>query len=65
VSRAQILSTRLAARVRHYPGADHTELRAELATAKAEQYLEKLIASAPPLSVEQRARLAALLAPPA
>ncbi len=38
------------------------EARAELAEAELEQRIAKLIAEAPPLSAEKKARLAALLA---
>jgi hypothetical protein len=45
---------------------DHPDLvaaRAELRAAKAEDYISRLVAEAPPLSDAQRARLAALLLP--
>jgi hypothetical protein len=47
-------------------GADPERLeaaRAELRTAAAEVYITKVVDAAPPLSDEQRARLAALLRP--
>lgn len=53
----------LAAIARHHPDADLTELRTELRTATAAEYIRKLVDEAPPLSEEQRARLAALLRP--
>ncbi len=54
---------RVAALARHRP-ADDVELtsaRAELRTVVAEDYIRKLVASAPPLTSEQRDRLAVLL----
>ncbi len=53
----------LAATVRHHPDADTTELRSELAAARIAAYVEKVVAEAPPLTADQRARLAALLNP--
>ena len=54
---------RLAAADRHHPGdtEGRARLLAELDVARSETWLEKVIASAPPLSEEQAARLAALL----
>lgn len=40
-----------------------TEARRDLNAAKIEAYIEKLLATAPPISDEQRTRLAALLRP--
>ena len=56
--RAKIAGTAL-----RRPNADLTELRREYKTATLAQYIEELVNSAPPLNNEQRARLAALLAP--
>jgi hypothetical protein len=38
-----------------------TNLRRELAAAKIAQYVEKIVSTAPPLTPDQRSRLAALL----
>lgn len=56
---------KLAAVTRHH-GPDHpavTEARRDLRAARAEEYIRKLVDEAPPLTAEQRAALAALLAP--
>lgn len=37
------------------------ETKRDLAAAKLEQYIERIVAEAPPLTTEQRSRLAALL----
>ena len=42
---------------------DLLDARQKLHAAKAEKYIRKLLAEAPPLSDEQRTRLAELLAP--
>lgn len=44
-------------------GGDVTGARRDLAAAKIEQYITEVVASAPPLTQEQRDRLAALLRP--
>jgi hypothetical protein len=55
---------RLAAAVRHqHPDSSVEELRRELKLSNAEQYITRLVDSAPPLTEAQRARLAALLVP--
>ena len=54
---------RLAANVRHHPNKDHTENRRDLAAAKLDAYIEKILAAAPPLTDEQRTKLAELLRP--
>jgi hypothetical protein len=46
------------------PGADITELRVQLREAKAEQYIQKLLAETPPLSAEERLHLTRLLTSP-
>jgi len=38
-----------------------TEARRDLAAAKIAQYIEKIVAEAPPLSPEQRTRLAGII----
>lgn len=40
---------------------EKTNIRRELRATTAESYIERLVAEAPPLTFEQRARLAALL----
>lgn len=52
---------RLAATQRHHPHADTTELRRDLKAARLEDYIARTVDSAPPLSPEQRDRLALLL----
>lgn len=47
---------RVAALARHHP-----EVRQQLKAAQAEQYVRELVDSWPPLTAEQRRRLAALL----
>lgn len=54
---------RLAANLRHHPDADHTESRRDLAAANLEQYINKVVAEAPPLTSEQVNRLRILLEP--
>lgn len=56
---------RLAVTTRHHPDdADRlAEARRALAAAKAEDYISKLVAEAPPLTPEQRDRLLVLLSP--
>jgi hypothetical protein len=49
---------------RRDPGADITELRVQLREAKAEQYIQKLLAETPPLSAEERLHLTRLLTSP-
>lgn len=45
------------------PDADVTELRAQLKAERLEDYIARVVDSAPPLTDEQRERLAALLRP--
>nr|WP_242600153.1 hypothetical protein [Dermacoccus nishinomiyaensis] len=52
---------RIAATRRHHPETDLTELKREHAAAKIAAYVEKTVAEAPPLTDEQRDRLATLL----
>lgn len=62
VSRALTARNRLAAAVRHHP--DKVEVRRrELAEAKIADYIEKVLAQRPPLTDDQRNRLAELLRP--
>ncbi len=55
------LSSRIAATTRHHPNADTTELRRDLRAARAEDYIRRIVDQAPPLTPEQRDRLALLL----
>jgi hypothetical protein len=48
---------------RRDPDADVTELRVRLRAERAQEYIERLLEQAPPLTDEQRTRLAELLAP--
>jgi hypothetical protein len=52
---------RLAATVRHNPDADVSEIRRDLRAARLEDAIRKAVDAAPPLSPEQRAKLAGLL----
>ncbi len=49
---------RLAAAKRHHPEADTSEIARDLKAARAEDYIRKLVDEAPPLTPEQRDRLA-------
>lgn len=53
---------RLAAQKRHHPDSEQTQtLAAEYATDSLARHIAKIVAQAPPLSEEQRSRLALLL----
>lgn len=52
---------RIAAIKRHHPDADVSAEVRNLRAARATDYVQQLVASAPPLSFEQRSRLAAIL----
>lgn len=52
---------RLAATVRHRPESDHSELRRDLRAARLEDYIRRTVDAAPPLTDEQRDKLATLL----
>lgn len=45
------------------PETDTTDLKRELKFAKTEDFLQKILAEAPPLTAAQKADLAALLVP--
>ena len=62
MSRALNARNRLGVAHRHYPE-QIEQRRRELAEAKIADYVEKVLAEAPPLTQEQRAKLAELLAP--
>ncbi|TGA89424.1 hypothetical protein [Streptomyces sp. MZ04] len=57
--------SRLGAKRRWNPDADVTEERRELKAALLEAHIKKVVDSLPPLSDEQRAKLALLLRPEA
>ena len=59
-----LLAGQLAAIERHHPDADTTDLRRDLRAAGAEEYVRGLVDGFPPLTAEQRARLAVLLHTP-
>jgi hypothetical protein len=62
VTRALIARNQLGVACRHYP--DQVEdRRRDLAEAKIADYIERVLAEAPPLTDEQRAKLAELLRP--
>jgi hypothetical protein len=62
VTRALIARNQLGVACRHYP--DQVEdRRRDLAEAKIADYIERVLAEAPPLSLDQRTRLAELLKP--
>ncbi|MGW4581950.1 hypothetical protein ACWELP_24975 [Rhodococcus aetherivorans] len=51
----------LGATRRHHPDADTTDIRRELAASTIEDHVRAVVAQAPPLTDEQRERIAALL----
>jgi hypothetical protein len=55
-TRAKIAHT-----LRHDPDADVTELRRQLKAERLEEHVRRIVDAAPPLTGEQRARLAAIL----
>ncbi|QCB50546.1 hypothetical protein E5720_03935 [Rhodococcus sp. PAMC28707] len=59
--RTQSLGGKLGVTRRDDPHGDHSTLEAELATSKIEDRVREIVASAPPLSAEQRDRISALL----
>jgi hypothetical protein len=66
-AKARTIHARLGSKVRYHPDdRDAIEaLRRDLRAAQAEEYIERLVAVAPPLTDEQRARLAVILNPQA
>ncbi|MDP9397340.1 MAG: hypothetical protein M3P96_05725 [Actinomycetota bacterium] len=52
---------RLAAKKKHDPNADVEDIRRDLRAARAEDYIRRVVDAAPPLTLEQRDRLATLL----
>lgn len=63
MSERRTLRARLAAESRYRPDEDHSHLRRDYAAVKIEEYVAKVVAEAPPLTAEQRHRIAQLLAP--
>ncbi|SMG34952.1 hypothetical protein [Agreia pratensis] len=57
-TRSQIAHTK-----RRDPNADTTELTRQLKAERLEDYIERVVNAAPPLTSEQRDRIAALLRP--
>ena len=57
-TRSQIAHTK-----RRNPNADTTELTRQLKAERLEDYIERVVNAAPPLTAEQRDRIAALLRP--
>jgi hypothetical protein len=53
----------IAKEIQRDPDADVTELRRQLKAERLEEHIKNLVDAAPPLTDEQRARLAALLRP--
>lgn len=51
----------IAAASRHHPDADLTDLRRDHAAAKLAEFIEQVVADAPPLTDAQRDRLTGLL----
>lgn len=58
-----IVRARLGSAERYRPGDDHSDIRRDLNEAKAAAYIKRLLEAAPPLTEEQRTRLAELLKP--
>lgn len=56
---------RLAAHKRHHPDADDGALRRDLRAARLADYITRTVAQAPPLTPQQRDKLALLLRPDA
>lgn len=55
--------SQIAIKKRANPDADVTELKRQLKAEKTQEYIDKVLAEAPPLSDEQRTYLAELLRP--
>jgi hypothetical protein len=55
--------SRIAVEIHKNPHADVTELRRQLKAERLEEHIRNLVDSAPPLTDDQRARLAAILNP--
>jgi len=59
--RRRSIAGKIAAIERHHPGADTTELRRDLGAAQLEEHVRRVVDTFPPLTAEQRSRLALLL----
>ena len=55
------ISSRIAAIERHHPNTDTGELRRDMRAAKLAEHIRRVVDAAPPLTDDQRARLAVLL----
>ncbi|MEA9997840.1 MULTISPECIES: hypothetical protein [unclassified Cryobacterium] len=55
--------SKIAHTIKKNPSADTTELRRQLKAERLEEHVARVVASAPPLTPEQRDRIAALLRP--
>lgn len=64
LSKPQQLRQQIGGIRRRDPGADVTELQVQLREAKAEQYIERLLAETPPLTAEEKLHLTRLLTAP-
>ena len=53
--------SQIAVAVRQHPDADVTELRRQLKAERLAEHVKQVVDSAPPLTADQRARVAALL----
>jgi hypothetical protein len=58
------LSCKIAARERHHPGTDTTDLRRDMRAAQLAEHIRRVVAEAPPLTDQQKAKLAVLLLTP-
>ncbi|HET8536116.1 MAG TPA: hypothetical protein VFL73_02950 [Solirubrobacteraceae bacterium] len=58
---ARQLQARYALAHRYRPNEDHTALKRELKAAQLAEHIERVVNEAPPLTPEQRDRLAVLL----
>jgi hypothetical protein len=57
----RVLSSKIAAIERHHPDTDTGELRRDMRAAQLAEYISRVVAEAPPLTEDQRNRIAALL----
>ena len=64
LSNSQQLRQHIGAARRRDPAADVTALQVQLREAKAEKYIQDLLAETPPLSAEERLHLTRLLTEP-
>ena len=64
LSKPQQVRQRIAGTRRHDPAADVSQLQTQLRTAKAERYIQHLLAETPPLTAEEKLHLTRLLTTP-